>query len=231
MNLREKWQSTVYRGALVLLSAGLLTAAATSETAQACVQGTQEVCGNFLDDNCNGVVDEGCPVFAPPAYPSHPTPPPAYPVPPAYPNPPAYPPSHPPTYPPAYPPTYPPSYPPSYGSIHRDVNQWFTGPNQVLRVRELLGLDQNYYGQYLGNLQFTAATGQYSGGNIELIVNGYVEQTLYLTQSLTTYTFRLDRALGTQIRTLQLRLNNAVYIGTLDANVGYGNGRPPRFPR
>lgn len=31
-----------------------------------CVQGSREICGNNFDDNCNGIVDEGCPVLPPP---------------------------------------------------------------------------------------------------------------------------------------------------------------------
>ena len=103
--------------------------------------------------------------------------------------------------------------------------------NQVLRLRELLGLDGRFQGRVIHSLTVEArdANFNFGSGSISLLINGAVVGTSTLDGSHDgngcnrAITFRINQPLGINygngIQTLQLSINGSARIGIIRARL------------
>jgi hypothetical protein len=170
------------------------------------------------------------PAPPPPYYPPPPPPPRPAPPPPYYPPPP--PPPRPAPPPPYYPPAPP---PPSYSGdyLEQYLGQYMVG-NNVLHLRQILGIGQQYSGRRIEYVKLRARTdaGQ---GDAQLILDGYRSG---MSQTVGTYTqdyyFIPDASndvLGSEVATLQLQLQGRFTVESVAVKFGYGYGNHPGSQR
>lgn len=125
---------------------------------------------------------------------------------------------------------------PANDFVSRDVRQVFLD-GDTIAVRALLGLGDEFNGRRLEFIQLRGNAAQ-SFGEVALFVNNVqLGSPLTLDRWDRDYTFRLDsryNVLGTDIRTVQLRVRGRAQVATLAAQLnasGWDNPGRPEDPR